>query len=74
MDMLVFIYQREEKKMEIDDPNVTLARLIELCEQWENWGVIQGEPIAMLDEITELVLTLDNWMTGRRGFLPDLWS
>ena len=56
------------------DPNQTLTKLIFLCEQWQEWGELEMSAVETLDDVTELVLALDNWMTQRRGFLPDLWS
>ena len=56
------------------DPNKTLTTLIALCERWQEWGELEMNPVETLDDVTDLVLALDNWMTDRRGFLPDLWS
>lgn len=56
------------------DPNVTLVKLLELCDRWRDWGELDMNPVETLDDVTELVLALDNWMTERSGFLPDLWS
>ena len=56
------------------DPNQTLTKLMFLCEQWQEWGELEMNPVETLDDVTELVLALDNWMTQRRGFLPDIWS
>jgi hypothetical protein len=56
------------------DPNKTLTTLIALCERWQEWGELEMSPVETLDDVTDLVLALDNWMTDRRGFLPDLWS
>ena len=56
------------------DPNQILTKLIFLCEQWQEWGELEMNPVETLDDVTDLVLALDNWMTDRRGFLPDLWS
>jgi hypothetical protein len=56
------------------DPNQTLTKLMFLCEQWQEWGELEMNPVETLDDVAELVLALDNWMTDRRGFLPDLWS
>lgn len=56
------------------DPNKTLTNLIALCERWQEWGELEMNPVETLDDMTDLVLALDNWMTDRRGFLPDLWS
>jgi len=54
------------------DPNTTLARMIELSERWEEWGDLELEPTATLDVLSELVLSLHEWISNG-GFLPDLW-
>jgi hypothetical protein len=56
------------------DPNKTLTNLIALCERWQEWGELEMNPVETLDDMTDLVLALDNWMTEQSGFLPDLWS
>ncbi len=56
------------------DPNKTLEALIKLCEAWQEWGPLEFDSVETLDEVTDLVLALDNWMTEQSGFLPDLWS
>jgi len=54
------------------DPNVALERLLSICEQWEEWGELEQNPIAALDEVAELFLGLNEWISSG-GFLPNLW-
>ena len=54
------------------DPNDTLARLVRLCEEWQEWGDLEVDPVPALDEVSELVLALDNWLS-QGGFRPDSW-
>ena len=55
------------------DPNTTLSRLRELLSNWEEWGTLELDAEASMDEVTDLFLGLDTWLsTG--GFRPSDWS
>jgi hypothetical protein len=55
------------------DPNETLHRMRDFFIRWEEWGSIEVDPEAAMDELTDLFFALDNWLiTG--GFRPDSWS
>jgi hypothetical protein len=55
------------------DPNTTLARIKTICDKWEEWGTLEMDPLETLDELTELVQSLDEWLSNG-GFRPDNWS
>lgn len=55
------------------DPNATLQRIRSLSNTWEEWGSLELDPLATLDELTELMLGLDEWLTSG-GFRPNDWS
>jgi hypothetical protein len=54
------------------DPNATLARLRELLSLWEEWGSLDSNAEASMDEIVDLFYGLDQWITSG-GFRPDDW-
>lgn len=61
---------RKEKNM---DPNIALSRLRELLARWEEWGTLEIDAEAAMDEILDLFYGLDEWLsTG--GFRPSDWS
>ena len=55
------------------DPNDTLSKIRSICASWEEWGGLENDPSESLDEIVELISTLDTWLTTG-GFRPDDWS
>ena len=55
------------------DPNATLSRLREVLSLWEQWGSLELNADATLDEVVDLFFAIDEWLsTG--GFRPDDWS
>lgn len=55
------------------DPNIALSRLREILTQWEEWGTLEVDAEAAMDEIVDLFHGLDEWLsTG--GFRPSDWS
>ena len=63
----------ETTKGDMMDPNATLARIKTICDKWEEWGTLEMDPLETLDELTELVQSLDEWLSNG-GFRPDNWS
>jgi hypothetical protein len=55
------------------DPNTTLSRLRELLSNWEEWGTLELDAEASMDEVTDLFFGLDNWLS-QGGFRPNDWS
>lgn len=54
------------------DPNATYDELISLCEKWEEWGTLEIDPLAAMDQVSVLFLALNDWLTNG-GFRPDAW-
>lgn len=55
------------------DPNATLSRLRIIFNNWEEWGNLELDAAASMEEVSELFLDIDNWLTSG-GFRPDDWS
>jgi hypothetical protein len=55
------------------DPNATLAEIRKICTSWQEWGTLENDPASRLDDLSELVYDLDQWLTTG-GFRPDDWS
>lgn len=55
------------------DPNITLSLLRELLSRWEEWGTLEVDAEAAMDEILDLFYGLDEWLTSG-GFRPNDWS
>lgn len=55
------------------DPNEALSGIRDVFARWEEWGTLEVDAEAALDELTDLFFALDNWLTSG-GFRPDDWS
>ena len=55
------------------DPNIALSRLRELLSRWEEWGTLEVDAEAAMDEILDLFYGLDEWLS-QGGFRPSDWS
>jgi hypothetical protein len=55
------------------DPNIALSRLREVLTQWEEWGTLEVDAEAAMDEVVDLFHGLDEWLS-QGGFRPNDWS
>jgi hypothetical protein len=55
------------------DPNDALAGMRAVFSRWEEWGSLEVDAEAALDELLDLFFALDNWLSIG-GFRPDDWS
>ena len=55
------------------DPNDALAGMRAVFARWEEWGSLEVDAEAALDELVDLFFALDSWLSVG-GFRPDDWS